>query len=224
MVKNSLAEYTRPGLHSALIEELPEVSQDASILDIGCGTGAWLERLAELNYSALYGIDINMEQFQSNRAKGFQLNLDCDEIPGFGVDRFDLITAIELVEHLENPGRLFRHISNLLAPSGYALVTTPNIHSLIARLRFLLSGRLKGFDEKSNQDHIYPVYLPCLERIIDRYSLEIVRISTHPKRGSTISRGSLRLASYLSSFFLEDKFSGDNLFLLIQRRGASRGE
>lgn len=216
--KQGLIERTKQGLHAALIEELPPVAAEASILDIGCGTGAWLERLADLHFSNLYGVDLDLQQVKSERAKIFQLNLDQDEIPSFGIEQFDLITAIELIEHLENPGRLFFHISTLLKPDGYILLTTPNIHSLIARLRFLLSGQLRGFDEKGDPTHIYPVYLKCLKRILLRYDLEIVKISTYPKRGSITSRKALMLAAHILSFLLDDELSGDNLFLLIRRR------
>jgi 2-polyprenyl-3-methyl-5-hydroxy-6-metoxy-1,4-benzoquinol methylase len=219
MMKNrDLIERTKEGLHASLVEEIPPVSTDASVLDIGCGTGAWLERLADLHFSNLYGVDLDIQQVKSERANISQLNLDKDELPNFGINQFDLITAIELVEHLENPGRLFFHISKLLKPNGYVLLTTPNIHSLIARLRFLLTGRLRGFDEKGDPTHIYPVYLTGLERVLLRYELEIIKISTYPKKGSITSRKALILVSYLLSYFLNDDLSGDNLFLLIRHR------
>jgi 2-polyprenyl-3-methyl-5-hydroxy-6-metoxy-1,4-benzoquinol methylase len=221
-MKKILVERTKSGLHSALSSELPSLPQDASILDIGCGTGAWLERLAVLGYSNLYGVDLDIEQFATDKAKGFQLNLDHDNMPDFDIEKFDLITAIEFIEHLENPGRLFVHISRLLKPDGYALITTPNIHSLIARLRFLLSVRLKAFDEKGDPTHIYPIYLPCLERILPRYDLQVIKISTYPKKGSIVSGKFLNLAGSLLSYFLEDKFSGDNLFILIRRCNTSQ--
>lgn len=219
MTKNrGLVERTTAGLHAALIEEIPPVLTDASVLDIGCGTGAWLERLADLHFSNLYGVDLDVQQVKSERAKILQFNLDWDELPKFDIEQFDLITAIELIEHLENPGRLFFHISKLLKPNGHVLLTTPNIHSLIARLRFLLTSRLRGFDEKGDPTHIHPVYLTSLERVLLRYDFEIVKISTYPKRGSITSRKTLSLVSYLLSFLLSDELSGDNLFLLIRRR------
>lgn len=216
-----LIERAKVGLHDALSKELPDMSSNAPVLDIGCGTGAWLERLAEIGFSNLYGVDLDIEQFQSISAKAFCLNLDSDEIPEFGIDQFELITAIELVEHLENPGRLFTHISRLLSPNGYVLITTPNIHSMVSRLRFLLTGRLRGFDDKGDPTHINPVYITSLERILERYGLTITSRTTYPKKGSITSRTGLKLMAYILSFVLGDDLSGDNMFLLIRRANLS---
>ena len=156
MLTNKLTERTIGGLHESLIVYLPKLNKDASILDIGCGTGAWLNRLADMGYDNLYGIYADIQQIKIDRFQYRQANLDFDDL-GLEDQKFDLITSIEVIEHLENPGRLFYHVSNYLSDNGVFLLTTPNIHSLDCRLKYLLTGKLKSFDEKGDCTHVYPV-------------------------------------------------------------------
>jgi 2-polyprenyl-3-methyl-5-hydroxy-6-metoxy-1,4-benzoquinol methylase len=211
-----LAERTLPGLHSSLIAHLPNIPRDAQILDVGSGTGAWLDRLADAGFSNLHGIDRDTDQFRCARATCSKADLDRDDL-ALGARRFDLITAIEIVEHLENPGRLYKHIGERLAPGGSALLTSPNIHSLVSRLRHLVTGRLGQFDEKGDGTHVTPLLLLGLERILRRYGLQIVRRWGYPERGSFAYRKSFVVAADLLMNFLPNEVPGDVLCVLIQR-------
>lgn len=211
-----LTERTIAGLHESLVRALPPLDRQTPILDIGCGTGAWLERLAGQGFSNLHGTDLDVAQFQTQKATCSAANLDRDDL-GLGDRRFGLISAIEVIEHLENPGRLFFHVSQSLTPDGWFLLTTPNIHSVNCRLRFLLTGNLKSFDAKGDPTHIYPVLLTALNRILPRYSLQIVQRWGYPERGSLISRWSTRLASLVLEQVLPEDVPGDTLCLLIRR-------
>lgn len=181
MTTNNLAERTIGGLHESLIEYLPDHNKSCYVLDIGCGTGAWLNRLADIGYENLYGIDVDVEQIKIDRFQYHQANLDFDDL-GLEGQKFDLITSIEVIEHLENPGRLFYHVSKHLSADGTFLLTTPNIHSLDCRLKYFLTGKLKSFDEKGDPTHIYPVLLTSLKRILPRYSLQIIRQWGYPQK------------------------------------------
>ncbi|MDJ0703825.1 MAG: methyltransferase domain-containing protein [Leptolyngbyaceae cyanobacterium MO_188.B28] len=217
MQTKRLAAYTIRGLHDHLEKLIPpNVSQNAKILDIGCGTGAWLDRLANAGFYNLHGIDKDIQNFATQKASCSQINLDVDDL-GLGNQRFDLITCIEVVEHLENPGHLFHHVMKLLETNGYFLLTTPNLHSLICKLRFLLTGNLRDFDNKGNPTHIYPVFMMPLERILENHHLTIVDKSTYPSKTSITSRASLKFVSSLLSLVLKDELPGDTLCLLIQK-------
>ncbi len=216
MPDNQLLERTISGLHDELVQSLPKLSYETPVLDIGCGTGAWLERLANIGFLQLHGVDLDINQFKSNKALCFQANLDVDDL-GIKEKKFGLITAIELIEHLENPGRLFYHVAKHLEENGYFLLTTPNIHSVVCRLRFLITGNLSSFDEKGDPTHIYPVLLTSLDRILPRYSLEVVKKWGYPGKGSLISRPSTKMISALLDLFLPNENPGDTLCLLIQK-------
>lgn len=216
MNENQLLERTIPGLHEALIQSLPNLSYDTPILDIGCGSGAWLDRLASKGFYCLHGIDQDTAQFQTKKATCSQANLDYDDL-GLGEQKFGLITAIEVIEHLENPGRLFYHVNRYLQPQGYCLITTPNIHSVGSRLRFLITGNLKSFDAKGDSTHIYPVLLTALNRVLPRYSLSIVQKWGYPTKGSLVSRQSTQIITNFFELLFPNSDPGDTLCLLIQK-------
>lgn len=216
MADEPLIERTLGGLHAALVAHLPPLASDAAILDVGCGTGAWLHRLGGLGYTDLSGIDLDTADFATDRATAICANLDYDDL-GLGARKFALITAIELVEHLENPGRLFYHVARHLAEDGTFLLTTPNIHSALCRMRFFLTGELKQFDAKGDPTHIYPVLLTALERVLPRHGLRIAERWAYPEVGSPSSRLSTRLLAGLARLAVPDPVPGDVLCLAIRK-------
>jgi len=215
-----LKERTIGGLHQALIPRVRslELQGGLPILDMGCGTGAWLARLADLGFQNLYGVDQDLSGVRFRGASYQPLDLNEAALPCFGVRQFALISAIEVIEHLANPGNFFHLVSRLLAPNGRLLLTTPNIHSVVCRLRFLLNGRLKQFDDKGDQTHIYPVLVTALSRLLPRYHLGVVDAWPFPEDGAsptTVSYG-LRIGAQILRRFVPEVVSGDVLCMVLQ--------
>lgn len=215
----TLTEFTMvKGLHESLASEVESRFNKASeILDLGAGAGAWIERLGNSGFQNLHGVDKNVEYFQASKGKFIVADLDYGSLNLDG-ELFDLITSIEVIEHLENPGRLFQYVSKLLAPGGYFLLTTPNLHSVLCRMRLLLTGNLRQFDAKGEPTHIYPVFLAPLERLLASHGLEIVEEWTFPRTHSVTSRPSLKLIASIAKLFIKDELPGDILCLWIQRK------
>jgi 2-polyprenyl-3-methyl-5-hydroxy-6-metoxy-1,4-benzoquinol methylase len=178
-----LPELALLGLHESLIEcvlQLSGVGPETPVLDIGCGSRAWLARLAREGCKRLHGVD-NQSFTRFPPADATEASFSCsyadlDNDPdlGLGTGRFGLITAIE---HVHNPGRFSTHAARHLEDSGYFLITTPNLHSVRARVRFALTGKLQGFDPTNvpaEPTHLYPVFLTCLDRLLAQYQLEAV--------------------------------------------------
>jgi 2-polyprenyl-3-methyl-5-hydroxy-6-metoxy-1,4-benzoquinol methylase len=217
----ALHERTIGGLHEALfdrIKGLANLCPDTPILDIGCGTGAWMSRLAASGFRTLQGVDRDIGQFAIDGATCSEVDLDTAADLGLGERKFGLITAIEVVEHLENPGRLFFHVARHLSDDGVFLMTTPNIHSVLCRFRFFLTGKLKQFDLKGDQTHIYPVLLTSLQRVLPRYHLVVAGKWSYPTNGGSItSRPIVKIAAGVLGRILPNDDPGDVLCLTIQR-------
>ncbi|MBL8956057.1 MAG: class I SAM-dependent methyltransferase [Myxococcaceae bacterium] len=102
-----------------------------SIVDIGCGGG---QLLAELSRSVpgakLVGVDLSEPQLALNREQAphvrwVQANLDApmkwsDEDRG----KYDAVTAVEIIEHLDRPDLLLENIRGLLRPNGRLVLST----------------------------------------------------------------------------------------------------
>jgi 2-polyprenyl-3-methyl-5-hydroxy-6-metoxy-1,4-benzoquinol methylase len=107
-------------------------------LDLGAGEGAFSQRLIDNGFAVL-AVERQAEQF---RADAPCIRIDLNE--GFDnklTGKFDLIVAIEIIEHLYNPRHFIRNCLNLLNQQGYLLITSPNVESWISRIRFLRHGR-----------------------------------------------------------------------------------
>jgi 2-polyprenyl-3-methyl-5-hydroxy-6-metoxy-1,4-benzoquinol methylase len=214
----ALVERANAGLHSHveryILDKYPE--KNLRILDIGCGTGAFLSRLKGDGYTKLNGIDIDLSAANIDGISFSCIDLDSGKMP-YEDSSFDLIICIEVLEHIENVGIFLSEISRILSEGGNVVVTTPNVHSLEARLRNLLLGKLKQFDEIGDPTHIYPVFLFPFRRIARRYKLEIAELWGFPLDGiSKTSRGVLQIASkLLKAVGLKANPPGDQLCMRI---------
>lgn len=188
-----LPEYTVPGLHDYLFHTvLPELKISPGLaLDLGAGSGALGLRLRERGFNVL-GVDQRTPP--SPPIPWVELDLNT---PGFdhtlGKNEYDLITAVEVIEHLENPYAFLRGIRSLLKPSGIALLTTPNLGNLPSRIQFLLKGTLRYFDARGEPTHISPLFTPILlEKILPSVGLRRVHWWVYPPRGFLAARPILR--------------------------------
>lgn len=97
------------------------------VLDLGCGTGYGTAHLARTAASAT-GADISDEAVAYARAHYPRLNFrvaDARKLP-FDVAAFDLVTAFELIEHLEDWRAMLYEARRVLDRAGVFLVSTPN--------------------------------------------------------------------------------------------------
>jgi SAM-dependent methyltransferase len=83
----------------------------------------------------IYGIDVG-DLHPSQKLKFVRLDAAKDEFP-FADEYFDLITAIELIEHLPFSDNFFAECFRVLRRGGYLLITTPNLASWLNRVLLL---------------------------------------------------------------------------------------
>lgn len=217
---NKLLERTVPGLHASIEEYISslQISKNCRVLDLGAGTGAFLQRLGEKGYRHLFGVDIVEIKVLPRYIPTVAMDLNQpseESIPG----QFDLITAIEVVEHIENIGLFFDFLAKKMSQKGFAIITTPNIFSLSARLRFLLKGTLKGFDEKSDQTHLFPICRYTLSNMLQKKGLSILESWTYPSfRTTLVTTRKLSILTFFLSIIIKDSYPGDSLCLLLGRK------
>ena len=78
----------------------------------------------------------------------------------YKAETFDVVLAVEVVEHLENPWAFMREAVRTLRPEGFLIITTPNVSSIPSRLEYLRSGVLPYFRQESFEGcyHVTPIF------------------------------------------------------------------
>jgi SAM-dependent methyltransferase len=101
------------------------------LLDVGCATGAFLERARET--FDVEGVELNAETAAIARRNGFPVTTgrleDMSSEP-----RFDVITMLQLIEHVTEPAALLSRAASLLRPGGFIYINTPAVDSASFRL------------------------------------------------------------------------------------------
>jgi 2-polyprenyl-6-hydroxyphenyl methylase/3-demethylubiquinone-9 3-methyltransferase len=97
-------------------------------LDVGCGAGLLAEPLARLG-ATVTGLDASPELIATARAHAAAQGLAIDYRAGELAElegRFDLITCMEVIEHVADPAAFVRALAARLAPDGLLILSTPN--------------------------------------------------------------------------------------------------
>ncbi|GAB4346829.1 MAG: class I SAM-dependent methyltransferase [Candidatus Abyssubacteria bacterium] len=104
------------------------------LLDVGCGTGRYLEWVCERGWTAR-GIDVLEDAVARARRKGLEaVTGDLVRSCPWKSGSFDVVTMWDVIEHLSEPVATLRVIHGLLRAGGRLVIATPNIDSLPARL------------------------------------------------------------------------------------------
>ncbi len=108
-------------------------------LDIGAGRGEMVHMLREKTRGESFVCDYTDKLLQVPDQKVDIADLNTDPLP-YPDNHFDLVTATEVIEHLENHRAVMRDIFRVLKPGGLCVLSTPNILNIGSRLRFLWFG------------------------------------------------------------------------------------
>ena len=153
------AEFARVG-DARYAPHFSHLNREAAILDLGCGHGRMLNYLRSRGYSNAQGIDISSEQIAIATADGLKAETaDIFEYLTNHPASFDLIIAIDVVEHFTKPEllSLFDLISVALKPIGTILIQTANGEGLFPGHINDLQRKLNG--AAPSRDWLHPASL-----------------------------------------------------------------
>lgn len=98
-------------------------------LDVGCGAGLLAEPLARLG-AVVTGVDAAAENIAAAKAHAAGSGLTIDyrhgDLVALGLGQFDLVTSMEVIEHVADKGAFVRALADSLAPGGLMVLSTPN--------------------------------------------------------------------------------------------------
>jgi SAM-dependent methyltransferase len=139
------ADYRVHDIAYAVIEHHFGSAAHLKVLDIATGTGAFAKRLADRFPG--WNLEINDFEDQAlvtgiNKRK---VDLNSSFGNSFDGDGYDLVVAIEIIEHLENPWHFLRELRKLLRHGGALVLSTPNVDSTLDRLIYVIDGHAHYF-------------------------------------------------------------------------------
>ena len=162
-----------------------------SALDVGCGAGLLTEPLARLGTSVT-GIDASPEVIAVAREHAAAMALEIEYRAGDVQDlqgEFDLVTAMEVIEHVAEPSIFLKALAKRLAPGGLLILSTPNATAW-SRLMMITIGEGLGQIPKGTHDFdkfISPDRMKTLLGEAGLKCLDTEGIAWSPTRGLHLS-------------------------------------
>jgi 2-polyprenyl-3-methyl-5-hydroxy-6-metoxy-1,4-benzoquinol methylase len=160
-------------IYATVTRILHELNLVGDLLDFGAGKGLFTSELARLQrFRSVTGADIawrpdGLPSGIDNWIVG-DLNAPMD-VPE---SSFDVIVAVEVIEHLENPRAIAREWFRLLREGGTIICSTPNNESWRSLLALLLRGHYALFGPASYPAHITALLRKDMDRLMAEAGFE----------------------------------------------------
>ena len=177
--------------HWALDETSLKPLEGRSALDVGCGAGLLAEPLARLG-AKVTAVDAAAELIEAARAHAAGQGLEIDyraavveQIEG----QFDLVTSMEVIEHVADPGVFLKALAARLAPDGLLILSTPN-KTALSKLLMVGAAEVFGAVPKGTHDFekfIAPDRMKQLLADAGLKCLDVEGIAWSPTRGLHLS-------------------------------------
>ncbi len=161
-------------------------------LDVGCGAGLLCEPLARLG-AEVTGLDAAPENIAAAKAHAGPQGLNIDyrniAIEDFHISNFDLVTSLEVIEHVDDPAGFVTGLARALADDGLMILSTPN-RTAMSKLMLVDLAEMTGRIPKGTHHHDQFLRPEELEKLIQDAGLAVIDvtgISYGPASGFSLS-------------------------------------
>jgi len=115
-----------------ILEVARKLQPNGRLLDIGAGSGMLVEQAMQMGFQA-EGVEPSGWLHEMAKQRNLPVHLGTFPSPAVA-GPFDVITLIDVIEHVTNPVELLQSIAASLSPSGSVIIVTPDVGSLAARV------------------------------------------------------------------------------------------
>ena len=177
--------------HWSLDERSFKPLEGKTALDVGCGAGLLAEPLARLG-AKVTAVDAAAELIAAAKlhAQGQGLDIDYRASTVEALDgQFDLVTSMEVIEHVADPQAFVSSLASRLAPGGLLIISTPNKTGLS---KLLMVGLAEGIGTIPKGTHdfekfITPARMKLLLGAAGLKCVDVEGIAWSPTRGLHLS-------------------------------------
>jgi SAM-dependent methyltransferase len=110
----------------------PTFKTPETMLDIGCGAGAFLAKMREKGWK-VYGVEFDPRAAERGRQEGLDIFAGTIEAAGYPDATFDYVRSNHSFEHINNPREVLREIRRVIKLNGLLFIGVPNVSGLMAR-------------------------------------------------------------------------------------------
>jgi 2-polyprenyl-3-methyl-5-hydroxy-6-metoxy-1,4-benzoquinol methylase len=172
---------------------LPKPAVGQTLLDIGCGNGAFLHTAKEAGWRVT-GLDPDRKACEIAGKSGLDIIYGGLGVLANANEQFDAITLSHVIEHVHDPQQTFRTIFRLLRPGGILYVQTPNIES---RGAIVFRSNWRGIESPR---HLVLFAPQALMSILQRSGFIDIKLIRSPDASAMMFEASQRLARGLSPY------------------------
>ena len=164
---------SRIQIYLSIIRPLKKIYPDASVIDLGCGRGEWLEILEDNGFSA-QGVDLDDNMLAEPKKLG--LNVHTIEALSFLQSLPDesqtVISSFHMVEHIQFSDlvSLVEESLRILKPAGYLILETPNPENIVI-------GTSSFYIDPTHQRPIPPELLAFLPEFYGFKNIKVLRLN-----------------------------------------------
>lgn len=161
-----------------LLDQFEPYRKTGRILDIGCDTGLFLMEAKKRGWQ-VYGTEYTEKALQICRENGINMQHGKLDPAFYELESFDVITLMEVIEHINNPQEEIQNIKKLLRPGGLFYFTTPNFNSIE---RYILKSR---YNVITYPEHLSYYTKKTADYLLRRFGFKKIRLTT---TGVSLSR------------------------------------
>lgn len=114
------------------LENIEKYISTGNLIDIGCGMGFLLKTAVKSGWKAK-GVEVSIFAVKKCRADGLDVDIGTIENANLGVEKYNVVTAQDVLEHVYNPKHFVVRAMNLLKKDGLLIVEVPNNDSVTAK-------------------------------------------------------------------------------------------
>jgi SAM-dependent methyltransferase len=199
------------------------------VVDIGCDTGAFMGYLTSSTGATTIGVDVSRAAVAAGRAEGRDIRLGTLESQHFAERSIDVLTAFDVVEHVEDPAALTQEIARILKPGGMFLAEVPHFDGFVYRVgRALGQSRASGAWVTALRDRLWPAFhvqyptAAGMRALLSRAGLVDVACAGRDMSSSELAVDNRALRAAMLSAFLVSTWIGAPNILVVSGRAAGR--
>jgi 2-polyprenyl-3-methyl-5-hydroxy-6-metoxy-1,4-benzoquinol methylase len=141
------------------------------LLDIGCGYGFFLKKMAQFGWQA-EGIEVSRPGREyARRELGLRIHAEPLEAMAFAPEHFDVVTLFYVIEHVHDPASVLEAVYRILKPNGMLLLRWPHSTPVVK----MLGPLARKFDIYHTPFHLYDFNPAAMTKLVKRAGFSAVQ-------------------------------------------------